>query len=368
MKKILFILKYREVYDHDTGGTYSKEGLSSGLLNSARMVSEMLNKYGLNGDPCEAKLVQVIDNNDIDREVFQFKPDICIIEAIWVVPEKFPVLCKLHPKVKWIIRNHSNIPFLAQEGSSFDWIAEYARQKNVYVATNTTASLADIRDLISQRIDGEHHGHLQNKALYFPNYYIAEVPPRYEHKANHHEVHVGCFGAVRPLKNHLEQAFAALRYAKAHNQRLFFHMNVGRTETGGAPVLKNIRALFKDSKHATLVEHGWMPHAKFVELIAQMDVSVQVSFSETFNIVTADAVMMGVPVVVSSEISWVNPRYRADPTNADDIMKKMEIAISDAAQGGQNINIAGLDSYNKRSHMAISNSIISALHHVDRAV
>jgi hypothetical protein len=367
MTKVLFILKYREVSD-ENGGVYSTSSLSSGLLNSARMVKDMLNTIGLNGHHCEAKLVQVIDNNDIDREVFQFKPDVVIIEAIWVVPEKFPVLCKLHPKVKWIIRNHSNIPFLAQEGSAFGWIADYAAQKNVYVATNTKASLDDFRFLVSQRVDTEHHGHLQNKVLYFPNYYIAEVPPQYEHKGKRGEIHVGCFGAIRPLKNHLEQAFAALKFAKTHNAHLFFHMNVGRTESGGSPILKNIRALFRDSKFATLVEHGWMPHAKFVELIAKMDVSVQVSFSETFNIVTADAVMMGVPVVVSREISWVSPRYQADPTSAEDIMKKMEIAIADAAMGTQDANIAGLNAYNKRSHLAISNSINSVLHHVDRHI
>ena len=71
MTKVLFILKYREVSDPENG-VYSYTGLSSGLFNSARMVSEMLNADGLHGEECESKLVQVIDTNSIDREVTAF--------------------------------------------------------------------------------------------------------------------------------------------------------------------------------------------------------------------------------------------------------------------------------------------------------
>ena len=96
MKRILFILKYRESdygsYNNDP--TVEKktwaytQGLSSGLLNSAKFVCDMLfDELGY-----ESKLVQVADNNDIDREVTQYKPTHVIIEAYWVVPEKFEIL------------------------------------------------------------------------------------------------------------------------------------------------------------------------------------------------------------------------------------------------------------------------------------
>ena len=94
-----------------------------------------------------------------------------------------------------------------------------------------------------------------------------------------------------------------------------------------------------------------------------MDVCLQVSFSETFNIVTADAVSCGVPVVVSKEISWVASKYFADPTNAADITAKIEEAIKDSRTGIHNMNQTGLNAYNKRSHIAISDTLHAVMHY-----
>jgi hypothetical protein len=331
--------------------------------------------------------VQVIDNNGIDREVNLFKPDIVIIEAVWVVPEKFDVLVKLHPNVKWIIRGHSNVPFLAGEGNAINWIIDYVKYPNVFFATNTRESMRDLTDILSAHLPPHQ---VVEKMLYFPNFYIAydmtrdltedaepnslvdellhmlhfHVKKKYEHNPKNPktELHVGCFGAVRLLKNHLIQAVAALRYARQANQKLFFHINASRVEGGGDPVLKNLRSLFKDAVGAELVEHAWMPHDQFVRVIDKMDIALQVSFSETFNIVTADAVTMGVPVVVSDDISWVASRYQADANSSDDIVRKMDVAFNDARTGEHNdFNQRGLNAYNHRAHAAISNAILDVM-------
>jgi hypothetical protein len=360
--KVLFILKYREVNDPEQG-VYSHSGLSSGLFNSARMVAEMLNNLGAASKPCEAKLVQVVDNNDIDREVFAFKPDVVIIEAFWVVPEKFEVLKKLHPNVKWIIRNHSNIPFLAQEGMAMRWSAAYAAQQNVYLATNTKQSLHDLRDIVAESNDID-FADASAKVLYFPNFYIADVSDSWEFYHSRY-IDIGCFGAIRPLKNHLTQAIAAIRLARELKRRLRFHINVGRQESGGSPVLNNLRGLFENNIGSELVEHHWMPHSDFVRVISDMDLSVQVSFSETFNIVTADAVTMGVPVVVGPDVSWIDPAFQADPTNSHDIVAKMKVAIEASKTGYHHVNRAGLSRYNARSYSAIGETLWYAVNHVD---
>ena len=374
--KVLFLLKYREVtdtrFDPATGTyvttSYSKQGLSSGLLNSARMVGEMLNEYGLNGEACEAKLVQVVDNNCIDREVFAFKPDVCIIEAFWVVPEKFDILTKLHPKVKWLIRNHSNIPFLAQEGQTLNWIPQYVRKKNVYVATNTKPSLGDLKELVALSHDPEDHEHIRSKVKYFPNYYMTDMKPTWNQRPESDNIHVGCFGAIRPLKNQLEQAFAAIRYGRKHGKYVYFHINGGRAESGGLPILHNLRSLFRGAKQAELVEHTWMPHSEFVKLIGEMDLSMQVSFSETFNIVTADAAQQGVPVVGSSDIMWLPQRYWAEPTNSENMVEVMEVALADAHDGRHNTNQHSLAIYNENSKFDISNTILDVISHQDHAI
>ena len=119
-KKVIFILKKRQ--SSHTG--YAS--VSSGLLNSARFVSDMLNKNGI-----ESNLVEVQDNNCIDREVSKYRPTHVVIEALWVVPSKFEVLTKLHPNVQWIIRLHSDISFLANEGIAIEWIYEYLKYELV---------------------------------------------------------------------------------------------------------------------------------------------------------------------------------------------------------------------------------------------
>ena len=114
MNKILFLLKRREDYSAKIHG--SNVGLSTGLYNSASFMNDMLNELGI-----ESKLSVVIDNNCIDREVTQYQPTHVVIEALWVVPTKFAVLQALHPNVKWIVRLHSELPFLANEGMALHW-------------------------------------------------------------------------------------------------------------------------------------------------------------------------------------------------------------------------------------------------------
>jgi len=137
-------------------------------------------------------------------------------------------------------------------------------------------------------------------------------------------IDIAVFGAVRPLKNHLTQAIAAIRFAEEKGKHMRFHINVTRIENNGDPVLKNLRQLFENSDHE-LVEHKWLDHDQFLDLISTMDMCLQVSFSETFNIVTADAVSMNVPVVVSPEITWISRLFKAKPTDPDHILKKMKL-------------------------------------------
>jgi hypothetical protein len=108
--RVLFVLK-RHGY-----------GPSFGLMNSCQFIAEALRNRGV-----EAKVVEVIDNNFIDREVHQYKPTHVIIEALWVVPEKFPELLRLHPNIKWGVRIHSNMPFISGEGMAIKWLKGYLK-------------------------------------------------------------------------------------------------------------------------------------------------------------------------------------------------------------------------------------------------
>jgi len=315
-KKVLFILKERHT-SHSNLMT-----ISSGLFNSANFVVDMLNKNGI-----ETHLVEVKDNNQIDREVTKYKPTHVVIEALWVVPSKFEVLTKLHPKVEWIVRLHSDIPFLANEGISIEWIYEYMKFDKVKVSTNLAKTNYELSELVGKDL------------VLLPNYYPVGFFNVTQPRPNERVVlNVGCFGAVRPLKNQLIQAIAAIKYANIYGKKLRFHINVARVEGRGEPVLKNIRSLFDNNPHHELVEHQWLTHDEFIDLVQRMDLGMQVSFSETFNIVTADFVNNNIPVVVSDEISWVNKLFKSKTTEVDSIVRKMRIALLLKTIKGQFLN------------------------------
>lgn len=343
--RILFILKLR----HDSGGCYAGgDGLSSGLYNSARMVVRMLTAAGV-----PAGLVQVVDNNSIDREVSQYRPDIVVIEGLWVVPEKFGVLIPLHPKVKWIIRIHSEIPFLAMEGVAMDWIARYLiegvdpiRKQRIIVACNSLRSYRDIRAYLDA-IAGSYGA---GNVCYLPNYYPMTAPWWKAHDRDRSDpFRVGCFGAIRPLKNQLAQALAAIEFARRIRRKLRFYVTMRDCEQGGDQVLKNLRALFFHTGNE-LVERPWLAHDEFLGILDLVDVGMACSLSESFCIVAADMVNAGVPVVVSPEIRWASHFAKADPTNTASMVGTLSTVL-DPFFGAfiRQRNRTGLGTYSEQS-------------------
>lgn len=311
MEKVLFVLKQRGGYDtygcEPTDAGENSYYFSSGLYWSAKFVVDMLHKNGVH-----TKLVEVVDNNQIDAEIHKYKPTVVIVEALWVVPEKFDVLQALWPNVTFVVRLHSNIPFLSQEGVAVSWIKGYAA-RGVLLAVNQERAFYDLQEILGS-------SDICDPVIYLPNYY----PVRREtavRRHNPHHVRIGCYGAIRPLKNQLIQAVAAIRFADDLDLKLYFHINSTRIEAG-ENVLKNLRALFKGIKHV-LVEECWMSHEEFLTALNHLDLGMQVSLSETFNIVSADLVSAGIPIVVSPEIEWAIPMSYAKPTDSESITRAL---------------------------------------------
>lgn len=305
--RLLFICRHRHHYWGHHGS------LSSGLLNSCAFVVDMLNGLGI-----EAKLVEVVDNNGIDREVHLYRPSHVIVEALWVVPEKFAILRRLHPLVRWAVRLHSKAPFLAGEGIAIDWIIDYLR-RGIEVQCNNLSAMHEIRAVARSAGVSEHH------VTFLPNYYpmpgadSAVLVPRLPDNW----INIGCFGAIRPLKNHLTQAVAAVAFGDEAQRPIRFHINAQRVEGNAEPILRNLRSLFQNSPRHRLIEHPWMAHDAFLEVMRGMDLAMQVSLSETFNIVAADAVKCAVPVVASREVDWLGDYALADPVDARSITEAL---------------------------------------------
>lgn len=331
-QNLLFIIKERKAYNTKTK--------AYGLYNSCEFVARKMREEGH-----IANTVQVIDNNCIDKYVSLYKPTHCFIEALWVVPSKFEVLAKLHPKVKWIIRLHSMVPFLTSEGMAFEWLNEYMelRKKgiDISISCNNDKAYEDLKEIYKNNIS-------YTPNIYYPDHYI-EKTINFNIPQNDKEINIGCFGALRVLKNHSQQAIWAIEFANEIGKTLNFHINISEHEQKEAgPILRNLRAIFKNTKHK-LVEHPWYNHTDFLGLVKKMDIGLQVSFTETFNITAADFVYLNIPIVVSTEIDFVQEQYRVNPTNKEEFLHALERAYYGAMHGAQYDNFKLLRNHNHKS-------------------
>lgn len=332
----LFILKIREDYSQDPSYSSSYQ-IATGMYNSAQFVVDELEAAGR-----EAKVVLVVDGNDIDREVTAYEPTHVFVEGLWVTPGKFQELLAIqrHQNVKWHVRIHSEIPFLATEGIAFDWIPQYLTQ-GVRVSPNAPRAHEQLKWLAKKMTDQATADQL---VPYLPNCYPVDFsfwPLQNLDTKNKDTLDIAIFGAYRPMKNHLQQAFVALKYAEAQGKSLRLHVNE-RYDAGGGGPANNVEKLIA-AAGATLVAHGWEDRATFLASISGVDLLMQLSMSETFNIVAADATLVGKPIIVSKEISWAYPTY-GDPQSVADCLKKLELIMSNKTFF-INSNRAGLNIY-----------------------
>ena len=182
--------------------------------------------------------MHVGDNNDIHRKVVRFGATRVVIEAFWVVPEKFDELAQACPGVHFIVRIHSETRFLAGEGIGFDWTLRYVDRANVAMSCNAPRMLGETRFLVRTKRPNWSERQVEAKMPFLQNYYpLRDTLPLRPQRGEEGVVNVGCFGAVRPLKNHTEQAIAAIKFVSMIGKPLRLYINGGRIEMGGAPIL-----------------------------------------------------------------------------------------------------------------------------------
>lgn len=238
----------------------------------------------------DAKTVFCNSTMDMENFIIELKPEIVIVQAIWAEPMNMSYLVNTYPKIHFAVQIRSDIPFLATDWDAIEYIGQYYRN-GIEVIFNS-GSAADALD----------DSNLLGKATYLPNLYKIETIERSRVIKNC--IDIACFGAIRPMKNILIQAMAAIQVANSKNMPLRFHINSSRIE-GGDATLNNVRSLFKFSPKHELVEVPWMERLEMLEYICKMDLGLQVSMTESFNMATADFVSQMVPVVVSQSIAWI---------------------------------------------------------------
>lgn len=302
---------------------FNNDVIRFGLFNSARLVTETIP---------DSVLCMVESNNDIIQAISDYKPDIVFIEAIILDPSFLLELTKYY-SAKYVVRIHSKSPFLNCDPDSISKIIEYSKIPNVILSFNNLECDYDFNSI-------------GIKSVYLPNIYKYEK--RYTNIQKGEFINIGCFGAFRWLKNQLHQAILAIRFANLYGLKLRFHVNGNRFEHSGDTVATNLEALFKQSGHE-LVKNNWLNHEDFLKLVSEMHIGMQFSFTESFNIVSADFVSQNIPVITSNEIKFIHPIFRGDPVNSNDIIKALMIAYHGIDYSLQRINMNLLDQHNNQA-------------------
>ena len=179
---------------------------------------------------------------------------------------------------------------------------------------------------------------------YLPNLYWLDGSPVWQRTPfTDCTLRVGVFGATRPLKNLMSAAAAALEISRNLRVSLELWLSAGRVEGGSETVLAAVQEMLSGLPQVKVVMNGWQSWPKFRKVVGHMHLLLQPSYTESFNMVTADGVAEGVPSVVSDAIDWAPKHWKANVDDVLDISRVGRHLLHDtrAAHDG----VAALESY-----------------------
>lgn len=290
----------------------NKTRVGSGLYNGVNLITRALVQRGL-----DIGVVEISKATQLSDEIERHKPNLVIVQALWLDPDEIEQLKKKFRKVKFACHLHSNIPFLSIEGKAMEYCHRYAKM-GVKIIANSYESFIAYRSFLPEEM-----------VVWCNNIYSR--PETKAPKKSDEHLDVGCFGAIRPMKNILTAAMAAIQYAKDYDRKVNFHFNSSRIEAGGSGTYQNLIQLFLhlEDERVAMQPVDWVAPDQFPEYMSRMHVHLQPSMTETFNVVTADAIMANVPIVVSRAIDWVDESCIVDSNLVTDYVKKMNFVMGE---------------------------------------
>ncbi|HEU4407055.1 MAG TPA: hypothetical protein VFS43_17435 [Polyangiaceae bacterium] len=236
-----------------------------------------------------------------------------VLEAPWVPLDETEALLAAYPHVHFVVRCHSQIGFLQVEAGAITLLRSLLLLQESVLNLSVAGNSPRFTRFVERAYGG--------RCAYLPNLYDAErpaAPGRPPLRGEGRSLRIGSFGAMRLLKNHTTSAAAALLAARALGRELAFWVSVDGNDDGGMSVVYALRAMFAGLPWATLVEQPWQDWPAFRRTVGHMDLCLQLSHTETFNLTTADAVAEGVPCVVSPAIEWAPDAWKVDSDRPED--------------------------------------------------
>jgi hypothetical protein len=229
------------------------------------------------------------------------------VQALWYDPADLIALADRFPSLRIAVRCHSQAAFLAIEGRGGDLIRLIDAHPRILVAPNHDRLAGPLAELFGPGVGC------------LPNLYDVDEARPDRASRDDGPIRIGSFGANRVGKHHSAAALASILAARRLGMDAEFHCNAGRDESA---VWGFTRSLCERAG-VPFVAHPWADWREFRDTVGTMDVCVQLSATETFNVVTADAAWWGIPSVVGEAIEWGPALARApidDPDHAADVI------------------------------------------------
>jgi hypothetical protein len=238
---------------------------------------------------------------------------VIVSSPAWIQPIDFYHLSLRFPDITFVQLNHSGCAYLSIDKFGIRNIRDVAAYQEMTHNIRVAANNERVARFIQVACGVE--------CLYLPNLYDTEsfVQPIVPQKIGS-TLRIGSFGASRPWKNQLCAAEAAVMMGKSMGLNIELYVNSKRPD-GGERMIESRAELFSGMAHAKLVDVPWAAWPKFRDITANMHLVIQNSFDETFNVVTADSIAEGVPVVTSSAIEWTPTSWWAQCEDPNDIMR-----------------------------------------------
>lgn len=247
------------------------------------------------------------------------RPTHVILAAPWLATSEVATMAAEFPDIEFVVVSHSTVGFLSADPQAIRLLRETVDLQvgthNVFVGSNSKKFTAWATEAWNVN------------AVYLPNlYYLSERTTQPKRPWLGTPLRIGIFGANRPLKNFLSGAAAAVQMAANMQVPTELFLSTGRTEGGS---VKSLQELTEDIPNFKLTDTPWKPWPQFRRFVRTMDLIFQVSYTETFNVVTADAIAEGVPVVGSDAIDWLPRHWQAKADEPVDIARVAESLLRD---------------------------------------
>jgi hypothetical protein len=261
-----------------------------------------------------------------------------VISAPWIPTSALAVLCAEFRDTQFAVTCHSNLGFLQADPNAMRLVREGLELRRSTWNFRMAANSGRLADWV--------HKAYGVPCQHLPNLYHLDDLATERERYSGGTLRIGAFGATRALKNLMTAAGAALEIAAGMRSDLEFWISSGRSE-GAGPVVEAVRQMFSGLPHATLVENGWQSWPQFRRTVRHMHLLMQPSYTESFNVVTADGVAEGVPSVVSDAIEWAPDNWKApvDDAHAMAVVGRKLLTSPRAPRQG----LSALRQHNKRA-------------------